>query len=334
MAVVPALGGTANDSVGVVDQTQGLWYLRDQVTGATTSFYFGNPGDFPIMGDWDCDGVDTPGLYRQSDGFVYLRNSNTVGPADIRFFFGDPGDIPLAGDFNRDGCDTVSIYRPSQARVFVINELGANDGGLGAADFDFYFGDIGDKPFTGDFNINRQDTVGLHRESTGFVYYRNTLTTGVADRDFFFGDPGDQLITGMWDEGLITTTTGPDSVGVFRPSNGTFYLKFSNSQGNANVDFPYGNADMVAVAGRFGPLPGGDDAPPSIPAGQQAIVTHIVDGDTIDVQIGMSTQRVRLIGIDTPENGDCYFNEASNKLASLIDNKTVTLVKDVSETDR
>jgi hypothetical protein len=40
MAVVPALGGTTNDSVGVVDQTQGLWYLRDPVTGATTSFYF------------------------------------------------------------------------------------------------------------------------------------------------------------------------------------------------------------------------------------------------------------------------------------------------------
>jgi hypothetical protein len=133
MAVVPALGGTTYDSVGVVDQTQGLWYLRDAGNGATTSFYFGNPGDFPIMGDWDCDGIDTPGLYRRSDGFVYLRNSNTVGVADIPFFFGDPGDIPLAGDFNKDGCDTVSIYRPSQARIFVINELGANDGGLGAA---------------------------------------------------------------------------------------------------------------------------------------------------------------------------------------------------------
>jgi hypothetical protein len=133
MTVVPALGGTEDDSVGVVDQTSGLWYLRDPGNGATTSFYFGNSGDFPIMGDWDCDGIDTPVLYRQSDGFVYLRNSNTVGVANIRFFFGDPGDVPLAGDFNKDGCDTVSIYRPSQARIFVINELGANDGGLGAA---------------------------------------------------------------------------------------------------------------------------------------------------------------------------------------------------------
>ncbi|HHC07443.1 MAG TPA: hypothetical protein ENK55_01820, partial [Actinobacteria bacterium] len=68
------------DSVGLVDPETGIWYLRDE-TGRTTAFYFGNPGDYPFMGDWDCDGVDTPGLYRRSDGYVYLRNSNTQGVA-------------------------------------------------------------------------------------------------------------------------------------------------------------------------------------------------------------------------------------------------------------
>lgn len=37
----------------------------------------------------------------------------------------------------------------------MINELRANDGGLGAADFDFYFGNLGDKPFTGDPTSDR-----------------------------------------------------------------------------------------------------------------------------------------------------------------------------------
>lgn len=260
MAGAPALAGTPQDTVGVVDQTTGVWYLRDASNGATTSFYYGNPGDYPMVGDWNCDGIDTPGLYRQFDGYVYLRNSNTQGNADIRFFFGNPGDIPLAGDFNKDGCDTVSIYRPSEARIFVINELGSNDGGLGAADYSFLFGNPGDKPFTGDFNNNGQDTVGLHRESTGFVYFRDTLTTGIADSDFFYGNPGDQIITGSWAE---DPTKGPDTVGLFRPSNGRFYLRFENSQGNANVDFAYGNADMTGVAGDFGVLPGGSVAPPS-----------------------------------------------------------------------
>ena len=85
-----------------MDPATGVWSLRGAAGGVTT-FYYGDPGDVPFVGDWDCDGIDTPGLYRQSDGFVYLRNSNTQGIADIRFFFGNPGDIPMAGDFDNDG---------------------------------------------------------------------------------------------------------------------------------------------------------------------------------------------------------------------------------------
>jgi len=66
-----------------MDQTTGVWHLQD-VGGGTTSFYYGNPGDYPIVGDWDCSGIDTPGLYRQSDGYMYLRNSNTQGVAELR----------------------------------------------------------------------------------------------------------------------------------------------------------------------------------------------------------------------------------------------------------
>jgi hypothetical protein len=49
------------DGVGVVDPAAGKWYLRDPDSGGTTSFYFGDPGDIPFMGDWDCAGADTPG---------------------------------------------------------------------------------------------------------------------------------------------------------------------------------------------------------------------------------------------------------------------------------
>jgi hypothetical protein len=258
VAVVPAVAGAPEDSVGVVDQTQGFWYLRDAGNGETTSFFYGNPGDFPGLGDWDCDGVDTPGMYRQGDGYVYLRNSNTQGAANIRFFFGDPGDVPLVGDFNGDGCDTVSIYRPSNQTFYIINALGENDGGLGAADYSFVFGNPGDKPFVGDLDGDGIDEVGLHRESTGFVYYRNTLTTGNADNFFFYGDPGDQIVTGDWAQ---KPPNGTDTVGIFRPSNGFFYLRFTNTQGNADVSFMYGNSNMAAVAGYFGALPGGDPSP-------------------------------------------------------------------------
>jgi hypothetical protein len=214
-----------------VDTSAGKWYLYDATGGLGTSFYYGNPGDFPIYGDWDGDGVETPGLYRQSDGFVYLRNANTEGVADIKFFFGDPGDVPIAGDFNGDGFDTVSIYRPSNQTFFIINELGENNGGLGAAEFSYVFGNPGDKPFVGDFNGNGVETVGLHRESTGLVYYRNTHTQGNAENQFIFGDPGDRFIAGDWtDDGVFTP-------GLYRPSNSTLFFKYTNTQGNADNQF-------------------------------------------------------------------------------------------------
>lgn len=246
-------------SVGVVDQSTGVWYLRDPWNGQTTAFYYGNPGDVPFLGDWNCDGAETPGLYRQSDGFVYLRNSNSQGVADIRFFFGNPGDIPLAGDFDGDGCDTVSIYRPSEARIYIINKLGSNDGGLGAADYSFIFGNPGDKPFVGDFDNDGIDEVGLHRESSGFAYFRFTLNEGVADRSFFYGNPGDQIVAANWaSSGLF----GPETVGIYRPSNCTVYLRFSNTEGVADQTFGFGINNGRVVAGNLGVLSGGGSPPP------------------------------------------------------------------------
>jgi Tol biopolymer transport system component len=230
--------------VGLVDPATGIWNLR-YPDGHVESFFYGNPGDVAFLGDWDCDGMETPGLYRQSDGFVYLRNSNTVGIADVRFFFGNPGDNPLAGDFDGDGCDTVSIYRPSDARIYVINQLGSGNSGLGAAEFSYVFGDPGDKPFVGDFDGNGFDTVGLHRESTGMVYYRDSNTQGIADNTFIYGDPGDRLVAYDWNG------DGTESPGVFRPYNNTLYLRFANSNGVADARFIWGESEWMPVAGSY-----------------------------------------------------------------------------------
>lgn len=86
---------------------------------------------------------------------------------------------------------------------------------------------------------------------------------------------------------------------------------------------------------------------------EAAVVTRIVDGDTIVVEVmersgGPGAGRaevgveytVRLIGIDTPESVDprspveCFGREASAATEALLAGAEVRLVKDVSETDR
>lgn len=69
-------------------------------------------------------------------------------------------------------------------------------------------------------------------------------------------------------------------------------------------------------------------------------VIKVVDGDTMDVSINGATERIRLIGINTPETVDprkpveCFGKEASAKAKELLTNKKVYLEADPSQGER
>jgi micrococcal nuclease len=64
---------------------------------------------------------------------------------------------------------------------------------------------------------------------------------------------------------------------------------------------------------------------------EKVYVAEVIDGDTFKLQNGT---RVRLIGIDTPEKGECYYEEARDELKKLIGDKVVRIDKDISEKDK
>ena len=252
-SIVPDAGpectGEHCDTIGYVDEG-GIWAIAEEPSTSTDTleFYYGNPADVPFMGDWDCDGIDTPGLYRQSDGFVYLRNSNTQGVADLQFYFGNPSDVPLIGDFNGDGCDTVSLFRPSQQRMYVINALGKDGAGLGEADFYFQFGNGTDRPFTGDFDGDGMDEIGLFRPSNTTIYLKWELAGGAADHSFVYGSSDDIPIAGDWNG------DGTDTVALYRDSNGIWYVRLSHAGGSADhaIHFHDHGGATLPVAGFAG----------------------------------------------------------------------------------
>ncbi len=70
---------------------------------------------------------------------------------------------------------------------------------------------------------------------------------------------------------------------------------------------------------------------------EQGKVVKVVDGDTIEVEINGSLFKVRYIGIDAPESTiqiEYFGEEAAAHNQALVDGREVTLIKDVSETDR
>lgn len=69
-------------------------------------------------------------------------------------------------------------------------------------------------------------------------------------------------------------------------------------------------------------------------------VTEVYDGDTIAINMAGRTEKVRLIGVDTPETKDprkpvqCYGPEASSYSHSKLDHAKVRLVADPLSTNR
>lgn len=61
------------------------------------------------------------------------------------------------------------------------------------------------------------------------------------------------------------------------------------------------------------------------------LVTRIIDGDTIELEDGT---RVRLLGIDTPESGQCASEQSTAATSGLVLNKSVELETDIQLKDR
>jgi micrococcal nuclease len=69
-------------------------------------------------------------------------------------------------------------------------------------------------------------------------------------------------------------------------------------------------------------------------------VSRVIDGDTLDIDMNGKIERIRLIGMDTPETVDprkvvqCFGKEASDKAKEMLNGKMVSLEADNSQGER
>jgi hypothetical protein len=206
------------------------FFLRNAFTTGTAdvgSFQFGDAGDYPLMCDWNGDGIKTPGVRRGIT--FYIRNSNTPGNADDAVAFGNPTDTPLCGNWDGLGeTDGVGVWRAGE--WFLLNRTSPGSDPNGQH---FFFGNNTDQPVVGDWNGDNRTTSGVKR---GFQYFmQNEHATGNASISFFYANTDDKPVVGDFDR------NNTETVGVLRPSNGLWYLRNSLTTGNADTSFGYGN---------------------------------------------------------------------------------------------
>ena len=158
----------------VMVEPNGRWHVR--LPGfADYTFTYGGPGDIPLLGDWNGDGIDTPGVYRPAQGSAHLINEipafESTAVADTTFFFGMPGDRVFTGDWDGDGIDTLGLSRNGQ--VFL-----AGTNATGVAERVFWFGTRTDLPYAGDPDGNGTDGMFLHRSASSSVFYTHDAANG------------------------------------------------------------------------------------------------------------------------------------------------------------
>jgi len=193
-SMLPIVGdwdSDGDDTAGVYDPATGFFFLRNTNSAGpadvvlTMGTSLPSQGLIPIAGDWNGDGVDTVGIYSQSGGFFFLKNSNSSGDADITFSFGAGGLTPIAGDWNNDGVDTVGLYNPATGAVFLRNTNSPTSG-----TFTLTFNGASGYPVSGDWNNDGVDTLGLYNPATGAWFLKNSNTSGAADIQFNFSRGG------------------------------------------------------------------------------------------------------------------------------------------------
>ncbi len=138
--------------------------------GGVGAVTLGNPGDRPITGDWNGDGIDTIGIFRHNgaapDWFEADSNATASGGTTVNF--ANPTDnVIFTGDWDGDRHDSPGVFR-NEAGAGIWGLAGSNAPGGGTA-VQFPFGNGDDQPVPGDWDANGTSTPATVRAALEFV---------------------------------------------------------------------------------------------------------------------------------------------------------------------
>jgi PAS domain-containing protein len=254
-------------TVGLYDPGAAGFHLAGENAPAASQNSFGFPvsvpGGLPLVGDWDGDGIETPGVFDPSTTTFHLvdGNSDTPGPVST-FSWGVNlnGWLPMAGDWDGDGDDTVGLFDPFTTTFYLINNNDVNDP-QPVPVFSWGVNLAGWRPVAGDWDGDGGDTVGVFDPFTASFYLINNNDKQnpmpVAPFSYHANVAGWWPVAGDWNG------DGLDTIGLYGPPLNRFYLVNENRAPSPGLPLEVNQFDSsvplagaIPVAGRWtGPAP-------------------------------------------------------------------------------
>ena len=264
-----------DDAVWTYTTTQ-----EDTISKTAKTDFFGMVGGTPLAGDFDGDGIDEIGVYRNGYWLLDINHNGKWDENDLLAKLGDADDRPVVGDWDGDGKDDIGIYGPmwerdpeaiardpglpnpdnkpytnpknippvtddatNGARVMKLTSYGKERADV--VDHVFGTGDGEEIPVTGDWNGNGIRSIGTFRDGEWQMDVNGDGKFDFRDETAQFGRAGDRPLVGDFDG------DGVEEIAVYR--NGTWIM---DTNGNRELDatdktFEMGGAADKPVVGDF-----------------------------------------------------------------------------------
>jgi protocatechuate 3,4-dioxygenase beta subunit len=194
---------------------------------------FGAIGGTPLTGDFDGDGKDQVGMFR--DGYWMLdMNSNGIwDEKDMLIRFGNADDRPVIGDWDGDGKDDIGIYGPMWEHD---PEAIAHEPGLPNPE---------NFPHTRPKNVPPNDHEATNRARVMKLTSFGRQRADVVDHVFGVGDGSITPVSGDW------TGTGIRSIGTFKDGAWQLDLNGDGKFDHRDVKARFGQSGDIPVVGDF-----------------------------------------------------------------------------------
>lgn len=188
----------------------------------------------------------TPALFRRSPDGSGLWLIQGVSPAGGIAYGSATSSIPFGGDFDGDGKSDLAVYQPANGSWYILrSSYGLETLTLGGA---------GTVPVVGVFAPDGLSDPASYNPTTGqwsILTAASGLQTIQFNNKVFTPQAGDVPVPGNY----TGNPNGVDQLAIYRPSNGTFYIKVgTNPDGTDVINYfavSTGAAGDVPVPGNY-----------------------------------------------------------------------------------
>jgi len=204
--------GDGKTDFSVFRPAENEWWIYLSSSSTYYSVEFGAANDITAPADYDGDGKTDAAVFRPSNGTWYITQSSDSGTTIIQF--GLSTDVPAPADHDGDGRADIAVWRSSNQTFYSVN---SSNGVLQSPSF----GSSTAVPVPADYDGDGKANYALRNGNSWVIL--NAAFTGTSS--VTWQEAGDIAVQNDYDgDGIV-------DIAVWRPSNGTWYIRQSSRLG-------------------------------------------------------------------------------------------------------